>query len=682
MAAILPSQLPEGEAEARVSPQKSAGAKSSGEKSKRSTKVQNAEEFINQLGCQGQTSLKILSIFGNTGDGKSYTLNHTFFDGQEIFKTSASQLSCTVGVWASYDAVHHCIVLDTEGLLGMSGNQNQRTRLLLKVLAISDIVIYRTRAERLHTDMFTFLGDASEAYLKHFTKELRAATERCNLNVPLCSLGPALIIFHETQHTDVLGVADEQTTLTGVSTRNANDILKQRFTDVGRIPQAFSSIMYIGTRTYSLPTDFSALRKVIKQHLADSSVRSPRSPHVIFNALMFLNEKFNSDLEQTIPSTFPDEYFTCQSSCLSCGSRCQQSMNHTNQDQSHTCETRCKYQAQYDNRYFTCKACFEKGKHVVIIPKMCSAGDSSWLGMVRYAWAGYVLECSECGIIYRSREYWYGNRDPVETVVRTELKHVWPGDNAAPLEPSNASRRLLDGVKYLSDTVGAYSTPSSRAMTAWIADRVAPDYWVPNAQILACQSCDHVFSADEKKHHCRACGGGFCDNCSANKKPVPERGWGMEPVRVCDSCFSKRASTDEGIGCDMSELASALEDSDSGSQSSRAGSLVEQTLGPMAGRRVIEGVQSAVETLGFAMEYPRDIITDAARPGYWVPDALITNCHHCKQEFKGSDRKHHCRSCGQGFCDECSKQRRTVPSRGWDHPVRVCDKCVTKKGEL
>ena len=113
------------------------------------------------LGCQGQVGLKVVSVFGNTGDGKSYTLNHTFYSGREVFKTSASQLSCTVGVWAAYDPVNHTVILDTEGLLGMSKNQNQRTRLLLKVLAISDVVIYRTRAERLHTDMFTFLGDAS-----------------------------------------------------------------------------------------------------------------------------------------------------------------------------------------------------------------------------------------------------------------------------------------------------------------------------------------------------------------------------------------------------------------------------------------------------------------------------------------------------------------------------------------
>ncbi len=32
----------------------------------------------------------------------------------------------------------------------------------VKVLAVSDVVVYRTRAERLHNDLFYFLGDASK----------------------------------------------------------------------------------------------------------------------------------------------------------------------------------------------------------------------------------------------------------------------------------------------------------------------------------------------------------------------------------------------------------------------------------------------------------------------------------------------------------------------------------------
>lgn len=146
-----------------------------------------------------------MSIFGNTGEGKSHTLNHTFFMGREVFKTSPTQESCTVGVWAAFDPIRKVVVIDTEGLLGNSSKQGQRTRLLLKVLAVSDLIIYRTHADRLHDDLFKFLGDASDAYLKHFTKELKATTARCGLDVPLSTLGPAVVIFHETVHTKLLG---------------------------------------------------------------------------------------------------------------------------------------------------------------------------------------------------------------------------------------------------------------------------------------------------------------------------------------------------------------------------------------------------------------------------------------------------------------------------------------------
>lgn len=125
--------------------------------------------------------------------------------GREVFKTSPAQESCTVGVWAALDPIRKVVVIDTEGLLGNSSKQGQRTRLLLKVLAISDLIIYRTHADRLHDDLFKFLGDASDAYLKHFTKELKATTARCGLDVPLSTLGPAVVIFHETVHTKLLG---------------------------------------------------------------------------------------------------------------------------------------------------------------------------------------------------------------------------------------------------------------------------------------------------------------------------------------------------------------------------------------------------------------------------------------------------------------------------------------------
>lgn len=96
--------------------------------------VSSVEQFILKLGSfDSQTKLKVISIFGNTGDGKSFTLNHTFFDKYEVFRTSAAQNSCTLGAWAAYDPQLKVICLDTEGLLGSTQHENQRTRLLLKV---------------------------------------------------------------------------------------------------------------------------------------------------------------------------------------------------------------------------------------------------------------------------------------------------------------------------------------------------------------------------------------------------------------------------------------------------------------------------------------------------------------------------------------------------------------------
>ncbi len=57
--------------------------------------------------------------------------------------------------------------------MGGSTNENRRIRQLLKVLAVSDVVVYKTRAERLHNDLFYFLADASKAYNDHFSAELK-----------------------------------------------------------------------------------------------------------------------------------------------------------------------------------------------------------------------------------------------------------------------------------------------------------------------------------------------------------------------------------------------------------------------------------------------------------------------------------------------------------------------------
>uniref|UniRef100_A0AAY4BFX5 FYVE-type domain-containing protein n=1 Tax=Denticeps clupeoides TaxID=299321 RepID=A0AAY4BFX5_9TELE len=606
--------------------------------------IKSEAEFIKRLGCKPDELLKVVSIFGNTGEGKSHTLNHTFFTGREVFKTSPTQDSCTVGVWAAFDPAYKLVVLDTEGLLGNSSKPGQRTRLLLKVLAISDVIIYRTHTDRLHDDLFKFLGDASEAYLKYFTKELKATAMRFGLDVPLSSLGPAVIIFHETVHTKLLG-SDKPL-------ESVEKLLQERFKKLGCFPEAFSSIQYRGTHTSTPPTDFGGLQYSLERQLDNNTTRSPRSPLVIFKALQALCERFSGEISDALVSNscfFPDEYFTCPSICLSCGSGCRNSMNHLREGIAHEAKHRCRYSNHYDNRVFTCKACYEGGKEEIVVPKTSASSDSPWLGLARYAWSGYVIECPNCGVIYRSRQYWYGNQDPVDTVVRTEIQHVWLGCDGFLKDNNNAAQRLLDGMSFMAQSVSELSVKPAKAVTSWLTDQIAPAYWKPNSLILACHTCRVAFQENDTKHHCRACGEGFCDNCSSKARPVPERGWGLAPVRVCDACYEQKKMHTE-----------------TGTLARKVGEVVSNTLG-------------AVVT---AIDIPLGLVKDAARPAYWVPDQDILCCHSCQREFTAKLSKHHCRACGQGVCDECSPCRRPVPSRGWDHPVRVCSLCNQKPGDL
>lgn len=119
-----------------------------------SPQVRDESEFVDRLGCGDTAGVKVLSIFGNTGDGKSHTLNHILFGGESVFYTSKSPSSCTVGVWAAYDPSLSLVALDTEGLLGAAVNQNQRMRLLLKVILLVGFVgtnpIYFLNDPKLH----------------------------------------------------------------------------------------------------------------------------------------------------------------------------------------------------------------------------------------------------------------------------------------------------------------------------------------------------------------------------------------------------------------------------------------------------------------------------------------------------------------------------------------------------
>ncbi|XP_066303983.1 RUN and FYVE domain-containing protein 2-like isoform X4 [Branchiostoma lanceolatum] len=60
--------------------------------------------------------------------------------------------------------------------------------------------------------------------------------------------------------------------------------------------------------------------------------------------------------------------------------------------------------------------------------------------------------------------------------------------------------------------------------------------WTDDKDVTECRQCDKLFSVSRRKHHCRNCGGIFCNDCSDNKMPLPSS---AKPVRVCDQCHTK-----------------------------------------------------------------------------------------------------------------------------------------------
>lgn len=63
---------------------------------------------------------------------------------------------------------------------------------------------------------------------------------------------------------------------------------------------------------------------------------------------------------------------------------------------------------------------------------------------------------------------------------------------------------------------------------------------------------------------------------------------------------------------------------------------------------------------------------------HWVPDEAVTKCISCATAFNAFVRKHHCRNCGDIFCDKCTQGRIALTADENAQPVRVCDQCMAE----
>ncbi|XP_046450750.1 early endosome antigen 1-like isoform X2 [Daphnia pulex] len=89
-------------------------------------------------------------------------------------------------------------------------------------------------------------------------------------------------------------------------------------------------------------------------------------------------------------------------------------------------------------------------------------------------------------------------------------------------------------------------------------------------------------------------------------------------------------------------------------------------------RRRLEDSQAALHELG--RENQSLQMENAKLQGRkWADDSEVNDCLSCQKGFNLTVRKHHCRNCGQIFCNECSSKSTAVGNSR--KPVRVCDSC-------
>lgn len=216
---------------------------------------------------------------------------------------SSEQKSCTLGVWLSLQSYfynNHVLCIDTEGLQATAQNESHQYRMLMKVLAISDIIIYRTRSERLNSDMYKFLATASKIYQKHLSPLLHE-------NEHPHTAGPSAIIFHEVHNT---------WPLMGASLHDdaPENIIRDKFAEMKLSIEAFSSLKYIGIKTSSAPTDFKLIKDYLKSIVELKPMRSIKG---IYEQLQILNENFSGNMEYDIDKeyTLHESHFLCETIC-------------------------------------------------------------------------------------------------------------------------------------------------------------------------------------------------------------------------------------------------------------------------------------------------------------------------------------------------------------------------------
>lgn len=102
------------------------------------------------------------------------------------------------------------------------------------------------------------------------------------------------------------------------------------------------------------------------------------------------------------------------------------------------------------------------------------------------------------------------------------------------VDPASSNQLHRPGSQYISQNDSAPPTFEENSAPVFASD-VQP--WVLNSKFKVCMNCNVEFGMMNRRHHCRGCGGMFCQRCSNKRMYVPKVS--KHPVRACQACFDR-----------------------------------------------------------------------------------------------------------------------------------------------
>ena len=90
-----------------------------------------------------------------------------------------------------------------------------------------------------------------------------------------------------------------------------------------------------------------------------------------------------------------------------------------------------------------------------------------------------------------------------------------------------------------------FSFSSRKLVMGSSSSKEKADFWKPDTASALCEICEAKFTLLRRRHHCRSCGGLFCDDCSKGRSLLPGKE-GQKMMRVCNMCAMRAGGTSEG----------------------------------------------------------------------------------------------------------------------------------------